>query len=139
MKKFFNLKWAATAVMVAALVSPQANADANLSYEDYLRVSPQSVAYDQLRTPRQLRVVHGESLIDDGLDARFHFVNRHGQGNGLLIEFDDRCEGLQRGPATNAALTNRCVGSRVRFDFFRPAVPTSFTRCQTRQVPVRLR
>ncbi|MEL6569750.1 MAG: hypothetical protein AAFQ22_15145 [Pseudomonadota bacterium] len=118
MKRFLKSITLAAALAVTAFTAPHAFAKSELTFEDYLTVSPDDVAYDQICTPRRLNVVYGESLIDEALDARFHFVKRSGQGNGLLIEFDDRCEGLQRGTATNSSLTNRCVGSRVRFEFF---------------------
>ena len=118
MKQIFGFSALAAIVVVMVHLAPHARADTDHTFEDYLTVSPGDVAYDRVCTPRQLAVVYGESLIDKALDGRFHFVKRSGQGNGLLIEFDDRCDGLQRGPAANASLTNRCVGSRVRFEFF---------------------
>ena len=118
MKHIFGPIAFAAIMSALAFAAPHAFANSEHTFEDYLTVSPEDVAYDQVCTPRQSQVVYGESLIDDALDGRFHFVKRSGQGNGLLIEFDNRCDGLQRGPATNAALRNRCVGSRVRFEFF---------------------
>jgi hypothetical protein len=83
----------------------------------YLSISPDDVRYPERCATETAPVVYGDSVIAAELDGRFHYVKRQGRDNGMLIEFDDRCEGLQMGPGTNAPLTNRCVDSRVRFDF----------------------